>query len=74
MADSKTTTLTSSELGALADRLFARGVSQLSTDRTEQSRDLRIAIRELLNQVDRAAGITGDLAHSLHNLRISVEA
>jgi len=77
MPDSKTTTLTSSELGALADRLFARGASAFDTYTEQQSRDLRVAsraIRALLSEVDKAASITGDLAHTLHNLRISVEA
>jgi hypothetical protein len=76
MADPSLITLTTSELGALADRLFARGVSRLAADTTEQSRDLRIAsraLRALLSEVDRVAGITGDVAHSLHNLKIAVE-
>jgi hypothetical protein len=76
MAASNAITLTTTELQVLADRLFSRGVSQLSADTTEQSRDFRIAsraIRSLLHEVDRVASITGDVAHSLHNLRISVD-
>jgi hypothetical protein len=76
MADPSHTTLSSSELGALADRLYSRGISKIGEFTVEQSRDLRIAsraIRELLSQIDRAASISGDLAHTLHNLRISVE-
>ena len=68
--------LTSAELGALADRLFARGVSKLGISTEDQSRDLRVAsraLRALLSEVDRAASISGDFAHSLHNLKVSVE-
>jgi len=77
MADSpNTTSLTTSELGALADRIFARSISRLAIDTPEQARDLRVAsraIRALLHEVDKAASITGDLAHTLHNLRITVD-
>jgi uncharacterized protein YifE (UPF0438 family) len=51
MADPSHTTLSSSELGALTDRLYSRGISKIGEFTVEQSRDLRIAsqaIRELL--------------------------
>jgi hypothetical protein len=68
--------LTSVELQSLADRLFARGVSHLSADTTEQSRDLKVAsqaIRVLLTEIDRVASVAYDVAHSLTHLRVIVE-
>jgi len=41
----KRTTLTASDIQALADRLLSRGVSKLVTDRPESQRDLRAAAR-----------------------------
>jgi hypothetical protein len=58
-----------------ADRLYSRGVSELNTYTTEQSRDLRVAsraLRALLSEIDRVAAVTGDVAHSLHNLKINL--
>ena len=76
MADPRSTTMTLAELNHLADRLYSRDVSELSTVTTEQSRDLRIAsqaLRVLLHEIDRVAAVANDLGHTLTNLRISVE-
>jgi hypothetical protein len=45
MADPNIITLTVPEVGALGERLFARGISKLAADTPEQARDLRIAAR-----------------------------
>lgn len=71
-ADSKSIILTITE--TQADRLFGRGVSKVSTDTPEQSRDLRIAsqaLRTLLHEVDRVASVAGDVARQLRELRVS---
>jgi hypothetical protein len=45
MADPNLITLTQPEMRALAERLFSRGISKMSTDTPEQARDLRLAAR-----------------------------
>jgi hypothetical protein len=45
MADPSIVEFTVPEIGALGERLFARGISKLTTDTPEQARDLRIAAR-----------------------------
>lgn len=53
------TTLTAKEVAALADRLFSRGVSGLSTCDPKCQRDMLAAsrvLRELLRRYERANG------------------
>ncbi len=45
MADPNLISLTKSEIRALAERLFNRGISKISTDTPEQARELRLAAR-----------------------------
>jgi hypothetical protein len=76
MADSNSIMLAARDMDALADRLLSRGISKLTTDTTEQTRDLRTAsrvIRALLGEVDKAAAVAGDLSRLLRELRVSVE-
>jgi hypothetical protein len=52
-------TISASEIQSLADRLFGRGISSLSTYSTREKQDLIAAsrvIRELARRVDRATG------------------
>jgi len=56
MADPNLISLTKSEIRALAERLFNRGISKMGTDTPEQARDLRLAARVILvlhNEVGR---------------------
>jgi hypothetical protein len=47
MADPHTITMTVPEVGALGERLYARGISKMNMDTPAQARDLRIAARLL---------------------------
>jgi len=48
MAEPHLISLTKSEIRALAERLFNRGLSKMGTDTPEQARDLRLAARVML--------------------------
>ena len=47
MAEPNLLEFTVPEIQSLGERLFARGISKLTTDTPEQARDLRIAARLL---------------------------
>lgn len=81
---SPTITLTPDDLQSLADRLYSRGVSKLLDDMPSVQADMRHAsraIRVLLTEIDKVAAVANSvttplnsMAHSLANLRITVEA
>jgi len=69
-------TLSVPEAQALADRLYSRSVSTLSTASDQERRDLQLAsraLRTLLHEVDRVAAQCDDTARLLRNLTITVE-
>jgi hypothetical protein len=70
------TLFTPQEILTLADRLYARGVSQLFDDSPSLQTDLRIAsriLRAMLSKIDAAAAKTAEAAELLTNLRVAVE-
>lgn len=57
--DTAIITISAEDIQTLADRLFARGISSLSTYSVREQRDLILAsrlLRELLRRYERAAG------------------
>jgi hypothetical protein len=71
----ETVTLSAGEVQSLADRLFSRGVSTLSTASDQERRDLQLAsraLRKLLHEIDRVAAQCDDTPRLLRNLQIDV--